>query len=313
MRDPRTPNRGRLAWAGPRQRSNVRVHLIDGTYELCRAHFSKRPPRTDPDGRDIKATVGLTESLLALLHDEAEAVTHVAVAFDNPIRSFRNDLFPGYKDDGSLPPEVVAQFDLAEDAARALGLRVWSMDEYEADDAIATGAARWAEQVDQVRLMSPDKDFGQCLRGQRVVQVDRRRQKVLDEEGLRRQRGFGPESIADFLALVGDDADGLPGLPGFGEKTAAALLARWRHLDAVPPEPVHWQVAVRGVERLAATLTARRDDALLYRRLATLVRDVPLAEELEDLSWGGVPRAAFSAWCGKLGIGWLAERPSRWR
>lgn len=291
----------------------MRLHLVDGTYELCRAHFSKRPARSDPGGCDIKATVGLTESLLALLHDQDEAPGCVAVAFDNPIRSFRNDLFAGYKDDSALPPEVVAQFDLAEDAVGALGLLVWSMDHYEADDALATAAARWAGEVDQVRLLSPDKDLGQCVRGVRVVQVDRRREQVIDEGGLRRRWGVGPESIPDLLALTGDTADGLPGLPGFGPKTAAALLARWQHLEAVPDDPARWEVAVRGSERLAAILAARRGDALFYRRLATLATDVPLCENLEDLAWCGVPRTAFTAWCRAHGVDWLAKRPSRWR
>ncbi len=291
----------------------MRLHLIDGTYELCRAHFSKRPDRRDLDGRDIKGTVGLTESLVALLHDQDEAPTRVAVAFDNPIRSFRNDLFAGYKDDGALPPEVVAQFDLAEEAARALGLQVWSMDHYEADDALATAAARWAGEVDQVRLLTPDKDLGQCVRGVRVVQVDRRRQQVTDEDGLRRRWNVGPDSIPDLLALTGDAADGLPGLPGFGLKTAAALLARWHHLEAIPDDPARWEVAVRGAGRLAATLVARRGDALFYRTLATLVTDVPIREDLDDLAWSGVPRAAFTAWCSDHGIDWLAGRPTRWR
>ena len=165
----------------------MRLHLVDGTYELFRAHFSPRPGQTSPDGQDVKATVGVTSSLLALLHDPKEAVTHLAVAFDNPIRSFRNALFAGYKTEEGVPPELLAQFDLVEEAVRSIGVTVWSMKDHEADDALATAAARWAEDVEQVRLLTPDKDLGQCVRGQKVVQVDRRQEKEFDEEGVRAQ------------------------------------------------------------------------------------------------------------------------------
>ena len=194
----------------------MRLHLVDGTFELFRAHFSKRPGHRAPDGAEVKATLGLAASLLALLHDPVEAPTHLAVAFDNPIRSFRNDLFAGYKTEEGVPPELLAQLDLAEDAARAVGAVVWSMDRYEADDALATAAARFRGEVEQVRILSPDKDLGQCLEGDRVVLVDRVRGKVIDEAALLARRGIRPESVPDLLALVGDDADGIPGLPGFG-------------------------------------------------------------------------------------------------
>lgn len=292
----------------------MRLHLVDGTYELFRAHFSRRPPRQDPDGRDVKATVGVVQSLLALLHDEAEAVTHIAVAFDNPIRSFRNRLYPGYKDDTGVPPELHAQFDDVELALEALGVAVWSMDEYEADDALATAAARWTDDADQVRILTPDKDLGQCVRGQRVVQVDRRQQRVLDEDAVAQLRGVGVKSIPDWLALVGDSADGFPGIPGFGARTAAALLTRWGHLEDVPLDAGLWKgLDVRGADRLAATLRERHDEALLYRELATLVTEVALPHELEDLRFRGTPRERFLAWCDDLGIGEdLRERPSRW-
>jgi 5'-3' exonuclease len=263
----------------------MRLHLVDGTFELFRAHFSKRPARLSPDGRDVKATLGLAESLRALLHDPREAVTHVAVAFDNPIRSFRNDLFAGYKTEEGVPPELLAQLDAAEEAVRALGVTVWSMREFEADDALATAATRFRDQVEQVRILTPDKDLGQCLSGRRVVQVDRIRGREIDEEALRARRGIGPESIPDFLALVGDTADGIPGLPGFGEKTAAALLARHVHLEAVPDDPALWPAGIRGAAQKAGALASGRHAALLYRQLATLVRDVPLPESLEDLRW----------------------------
>jgi 5'-3' exonuclease len=294
----------------------MRLHLVDGTFELFRAHFSKRPPHVAPSGADAKATVGLAMQLLALLHDEAEAVTHVAVAFDNPIRSFRNALWPGYKTDEGVPPALLAQFDAAEEAARALGLTVWSMREFEADDALATGAARFRDQVEQVRILSPDKDLGQCLVGRRVVLVDRIRRREADEAALLARRGILPRSVPDWLALVGDDADGLPGLPGFGERTASALLARYVHLEHVPADPATWPAGIRGRALLAHDLAAGREAALLYRRLATLAVDVPLPESLEDLRWRGVPRARFERWCASLGAGALLAPleawPARW-
>ena len=294
----------------------MRLHLVDGTFELFRAHFSKRPGHAAPDGRDLKASVGLASSLLALLHDPAERVTHLAVAFDHPIRSFRNDLFAGYKTEEGMPPELLWQLDEAEAAARALGLPTWPMDRYEADDALATAAARWRAEVEQVRLLTPDKDLGQCVSGQAVVQVDRVRGAVVDEAALRARRGVAPASIPDLLALVGDDADGIPGLPGFGERTAAALLGAFGHLEAIPPDAAAWPPGVRGAGRLAATLAARREEALLYRRLATLVTDVPLPGALDDLRWRGLPRDAFEAWCGRTGAGRLLAaaraRPELW-
>jgi 5'-3' exonuclease len=287
----------------------MRLHVVDGTFELFRAHFSKRPAHAAPDAegrsRDRKAT-------LALLHDEKERVTHLAIAFDNPIRSMRNDWFDGYKTDAGVPPELLDQFDSAEEAVRALGIVVWSMDRYEADDALATAARRWRDDVEQVRILTPDKDLGQALAGQRVVQVDRVRKRVIDEDELLRRRGVRPASIPDWLALVGDTADGIPGVPGFGEKTAAALLRAHGHLEAIPREAGGWPADVRGADRLASTLAERMEDALLYRRLATLSLDVPLAERLDDLAWRGVPRPAFLDWCERLRAGDLRARPRCW-
>ena len=279
----------------------MRLHLIDGTFELFRAHFTKRPGHRTPQGVEVKAVVGLATNLTALLHDPVEAVTHVAIAFDNPIRSFRNDLFPGYKTEEGVPPELLAQFDAAEEAARALGLVVWPMRDFEADDALASAAARFVDQVEQVRILSPDKDLGQCLAGSRVVQVDRIRDRVVDEAALRERRGIAPESVPDFLALVGDAADGIPGLPGFGERTAAALLAGHLHLEAIPRDPERWPSAVRRAATLADALASGWESALLYRRLATLVTRVPLEETLDDLRWTGIPRDRFEDWCGRLG------------
>jgi 5'-3' exonuclease len=287
----------------------TRLHLVDGTYELFRAHYSPRPGHTAPDGRDLKATVGVVASILQLLSDPAEAATHVAVAFDNPIESFRNELFAGYKTGEGIEPALRAQFDSVEAGVRALGVVVWSMDRWEADDALATGAVRFAAEVDQVRVMTPDKDLGQVVQGDRIVQVDRMRNKVIDEAALRERRGIGPESIPDWLALVGDTADGIPGIPGFGEKGAAAVLARYRTIEAIPAQAREWQVQVRGAMRLATSLAERRDDALLYKRLATLVRDVPLPESLEDLRWRGAPKAEWAAWCAEVGAGELRGRP----
>ncbi len=290
----------------------VKLHVVDGTYELFRAHYSERPDHRDPAGRPRKATVGLVASLLGMLNDPDERVTHVAVAFDNPIRSFRNGLFAGYKTDEGMDPELVAQMDPVEDAVRALGVAVSSMRDHEADDALATAAARFADQVDEVRLCTPDKDLGQCLRQGKVVQVDRRRRLVIDEAGFRQKRGFAPAAMPSFLALVGDSADGIPGLPGFGERTASVVLARYGDLDHIPASARDWDVVVRGKDRLAETLTARRAEAELYRRLATLVTDAPFAASLEELRFAGVPRAAFARWCADAGVRDLADRPQRW-
>jgi 5'-3' exonuclease len=284
----------------------MRLHVVDGTYELFRAHFSKRPDR------DHKATVGVAASMLSLLHEKAEDVTHVAVAFDNPIRSVRNDWYDGYKTDDGVPPELLAQFDAVEDAMRAIGVVVWSMDRYEADDALATAAARWHRDVDQVRILTPDKDLGQSVRGTHVVQVDRLRQKLIDEDEVVRRRGVKPASIPDWLALVGDTADGIPGIPGFGEKTAAAVLREFGHLEAIPESPRAWPGAIRGADKLAAALNAERENALLYRKLATLIDDVPLKESLEDLHWRGVPRPDFESWCKQLRVNDMSDRITRW-
>lgn len=277
----------------------MRVHLVDGTFELFRAHFSPRPGKA-VRGVDVKATAGLLSSMLALLEDSAEAVTHLAIAFDNPIRSFRNDLFDGYKSDEGVPASLRAQFDLAEQAVRAVGITAWSMDEWEADDALATAATRFASDDVQVRILTPDKDLGQVLDGERVVQIDRMRKKVIDEAAMTARRGIAPASIPDWLGLVGDTADGIPGIAGFGEKSSATLLAHYRTIEAIPDDDRAWAVKVTGAPRLAATLAKGREDALLYKKLATLVRDVPLAESLDDLAYQGAPRAAYAALCEQL-------------
>jgi 5'-3' exonuclease len=277
----------------------VKLHLVDGTYELFRAHFGA-PPAVAPDGRPVGATLGLVRTLLSLLREPG--VTHVAAAFDHVIESFRNRLFAGYKTSEGVPAELLAQFDLAERATAALGITVWSMVEFEADDALGAGAARWAdaEGVEQVILCTPDKDMSQCVRGRRVVCFDRRRRRLLDEDGVRERFGVGPASIPDWLALVGDSADGYPGVPRWGEKSASAVLARYGHLEDIPDDPRQWNVGVRGALSLAESLRAGRDDARLYRTLATLRLDVPLGESLEDLRWRG-PREDLPGLLRELG------------
>jgi 5'-3' exonuclease len=290
----------------------MKLHLVDGTYELFRAHFGA-PPATSPDGRQVGATCGLLRSLLSLL--TTPGVTHVACAFDHVIESFRNDLFDGYKTSDGVPEELLAQFELAERATRALGVVVWPMVEFEADDALATAAARWAEAdgVEQVVICTPDKDLAQCVRGTRVVLFDRLRRLVFDEEGVRAKFGVLPESIPDWLALVGDSADGYPGLPRWGAKSAAAVLAQYRRLEAVPDHERAWEVAVRGAPALGQSLRAGRDDALLYRRLARLRTDVPLEETLEDLRWRGPRRPELESLCAELGQAELTSRVPLWR
>ena len=290
----------------------MKLYLIDGTYELFRSYFGV-PPASAPDGRPIGAVRGLVQSLLVLLRDEA--VTHVACAFDHVIESFRNDLFDGYKTGEGVPQDLLSQFDLAEEAASALGITVWPMMEFEADDALATAASRYGSDdgLEQVVICSPDKDLAQAVDGSRVVCLDRRRNIVLDEEGVWSKFGVGPESIPDYLGLVGDSADGIPGIPGWGAKTSSALLARYSRLEDIPSDPSLWDgVSVRGAARLAGSLSQRRVEAALYKRLATLRRDVPLREDLEDLCWKGVPRGRFLDWCKRLGQERLMNAPGRW-
>lgn len=278
----------------------MRVHLVDGTFELYRAHFGA-PPAFTTDGRHVGAARGLARSLLALTREPG--VTHVAVAFDHVIESFRNDLFEGYKTSDGVPPELFAQFELAELVSTALGFTTWSMVEFEADDALATAAARCAAdpRVEQVVLCSPDKDLAQCVSGTRVVSFDRIRKVVTDEDGVRAKFGVSPASIPDLLALVGDDADGVPGVPRWGMKSAATLLARYGTVDAIPRNPEAWEVPVRGAAALSASLEAHREAASLYRLLTTLRRDVPLPQSVDDLRWRGVDKGAIAALAPALG------------
>jgi 5'-3' exonuclease len=287
----------------------MKVHVVDGTYELFRAWFGA--PRAQAGGLEVGAARGILSTLSLLLRQPD--VTHVGVAFDHVIESFRNRLFAGYKTGLGLDPDLLGQFQLAEDAARALGLVVWPMVEYEADDALATAAARFADmpEVEQVVICSPDKDLAQCVRGQRVVRLDRRQAITLDEDGVRAKFGVGPSLIPDFLALVGDSADGYPGLPRWGERSAAAVLSRYGSIDAIPLKGP-WDSSVRGAAALQEVLRNRFEDALLYRRLATLVTDVPLGEDLEAMRWRGASKEAMEALCARIDAPGLLERVPRW-
>ncbi|HEY1303551.1 MAG TPA: 5'-3' exonuclease H3TH domain-containing protein [Vicinamibacterales bacterium] len=288
------------------------IHVVDGTYEVFRAYFGA-PEAKAPGGAEVGATRGLMRSLHALLREEH--VTHVAVAFDHVIESFRNDLYHGYKTSAGVPEDLLAQFTLAERATHALGIVVWSMVEFEADDALATAAARWgsAPGVDRVIICTPDKDVAQCVRGSQVVAFDRLRRKMLDEEGVRVKFGVPPSSIPDWLALVGDNADGYPGVPRWGAKSAAAVLAVYGHIDAIPDEARAWRVDVRGAASLAESLREHRQEAYLYRRLAVLRTDVPLTEDLADLRWRGADRQDLTALCAEIGDDAFLDRISSWR
>lgn len=292
----------------------MKIHLVDGTYELFRNHFGA-PPKKAPDGRQVGATLGLMRSLYMLLG--SPGVTHVGVAFDHVIESFRNDLYPGYKTSAGVDPDLLAQFPLAEQAVAALGLVVWPMVEFEADDALASAAARFKGEkaVKQILLCSPDKDLAQLISGKRIVGWDRRREIILDEKGVQEKFGVRPESIPDWLALVGDAADGYPGIPGWGAKSASAVLSKYKHIEAIPGDPTKWRVASVSPGRagtLSTNLTSRQKEARLYRKLAMLREDVPLRETLEDLEWRGA-RPELKELCLELGEKQLPARITRWR
>jgi 5'-3' exonuclease len=289
----------------------MKIHLIDGTYELFRAHFAM-PSMTAPDGREVGAVRGLIQTLLVLTRQDD--VTHVACAFDHVIESFRNELFDGYKTGEGTPDDLKSQFDLAERAVKALGIVVWPMIEFEADDAIATAAAKWADEpeVEQVVIGSPDKDLMQMVRGNRIVSLDRRKNIVVDEDGVREKFGVSPESIPDYLALVGDAADGIPGVPRWGAKSSSTILARYLHIEQIPDDHSEWAVTIRGARSMADSLAQHHDESLLYKRLATLRRDVPIVEALDDLEWQGVSRNAFGELCEELGFANLPNQVTRW-
>ena len=286
----------------------MNVHLIDGTYELFRHHFGA-PPATDPEGRPVGAVRGVLASLLGMLERGA---THMAVATDHVIESFRNDMWPGYKTGEGIEPDLLAQFHPLEDALGAMGVAVWPMKELEADDGLASGAARAARdpRVERVYICTPDKDLSQCVVGDRVVQWDRRKDEIRDERGVVAKFGVPPASIPDYLALVGDSADGFPGIRGWGAKSTAAVLGRYRHLEQIPGRADRWDVQVRGAKRLAATLAAGRAAAMLFRDLATLRDGAALFEDVDELEWRGAG-AGFGELVEGYGVPGLGRRAAR--
>lgn len=263
----------------------MKVHLVDGTYELFRYHFAL-PSHVTSAGHEVAATRGVLGSMIGLLEQGA---THVGIATDHVIESFRNDLWPGYKSSAGMPPELLSQFGLLEDVLTAAGFVVFPMIEYEADDAMASAAAVAAadQSVEHVVICTPDKDLGQCVVGDRVVQMDRRKNVVYGEDGIVEKFGVKPTSIPDYLALVGDSADGFPGLAGWGAKSASTVLAHFEHLEAIPPAPTDWNLNIRNAGRLALTLQQELELALLFRRIATLERDAPTIKAVDELLWTG--------------------------
>ena len=292
----------------------MEIHLVDATYELFRAHYAPRPTVRGRDGIVLSGVSGLCDQLLYLLREEG--ATHVGCATDRVIESFRNDLYPGYKSSAGMDPELLAQFPIAEEAIEALGLVLWPMVEFEADDAIGAAAVRFGADPDVERILicTPDKDMAQLVVGERIVLRDRRRQITYDEAGVLEKWGVAPASIPDWLALVGDSSDGFPGLPGWGAKSTAAVLRRYGSIDAIPALASEWDVkGVTGAVRLAAVLAEQRPDALLYRTLARLRLDAPLPQgSAAELEWRGVPRAGWQAFCDRLGLDRLRDRPHRW-
>jgi len=286
----------------------VVVHLIDGTFELFRYFFSPAATFDRSAPEELRAVRGVVGSILGMLEG---GVTHLGVATDHVIESFRNALWAGYKTGDGMDPLLAAQFQPLEDALSALGVVVWPMVEFEADDALAAGAAMAAAdaRVDQVVVCTPDKDLAQCVRGHRIVQLDRRTRELRDEPAVRRKFGVLPASIPDWLALVGDSADGYPGLPGWGATSATTVLARYQHIERIPKLATEWDVSVRGAMRLATTLMEHRERALLFRELATLRTDALIGADVDALRWKG-PRADFAAWSERLGTPPLHERAS---
>ena len=286
----------------------MRVFLVDGTYELFR-HYYGVPPHRTAEGAEVAATRGVLWSMLRLLEQGA---THLGVATDHVIESFRNGLWPGYKSSAGLDPQLLGQFGLLEVALEAMGVVVWPMVEVEADDALASAAAAAADNpaVEQVVICTPDKDLGQCVRDRRVVQLDRRRQVVYDEAGVAAKFGVAPASIPDYLALVGDSADGYPGLPGWGARSAAAVLAHYGTIERIPDAPGEWAVAVRNRPALAATLRDQRAQAMLFKDLATLRVDRTLLDDPESLRWTG-PAPLFAEVCARIDAGSLATQTDR--
>jgi 5'-3' exonuclease len=296
----------------------MQLHLVDATYELFRAYHAPRPPVLGKGGRNLSGVSGLVEQLCFLLREQG--ATHVGAATDRVIESFRNDLYPGYKSSAGMPRELLAQFPIAEEAIEALGIVLWPMVEWEADDAIGAAAKRFAKDpaVERIVICTPDKDMAQLVEGERVVLWDRRRDLTYDEAGVQAKWGVLPESVPDRLALVGDASDGYPGLPGWGDKAASAVLARYLHLEAIPAKASEWDVpGLRSAVTLAATLRDRMDEALLYRdlaRLRTVEDGVALPQtSAEELRWQGADRAVWEAFADEYGLERLRSRPHAWR
>ncbi|MBO55438.1 MAG: flap endonuclease [Dehalococcoidia bacterium] len=289
----------------------MKIHLVDGTYELFRAYYGV-PGVLSPDGIEVGAVRGLVQTLLSLLRQDD--VTHVGCAFDSVVESFRNKMFPGYKTSDGMPEDIKSQFLLAERAAKALGVVVWPMVDFEADDAIASAVNLWKNDsdVDQIIICSPDKDLAQMVIGTRVVLLDRRRRIMIDEEGVKEKFGVCPGSIADYLALVGDTADGIPGIPKWGAKTASVVLSRYKHIEAIPESHLFWDVEVRGAKTVAENLMTFKNDAFLYRDLATLRLDVPIAESTGDMRWVGAKRSEYEEFCNEMGFDRLVSSPHQW-
>ncbi len=289
----------------------MKIHLIDGTYELFRAHFGA-PPKKSMSGQEVGATLGLIRSLLMLL--QTEGVTHVAVAFDHVIESFRNKMYAGYKTSEGVDPIILNQFEIAEKAVSALGVPVWSMVKFEADDAIATAVTKFKKEksVEQIIICSVDKDLTQMVEGKKVICWDRRREILLDEKGVIEKFGVKPESIPDYLALVGDSADGYPGIKGWGEKSTASILAKYKHIESIPKDPKKIPLSLGRATTLLENLQTNYKDALLFRELSTLRQDVPLKESLKDLEWRGATEK-FKRVCVELREGKIVERVKKWR
>jgi 5'-3' exonuclease len=292
----------------------MQIHLVDATYELFRAFYAPRPTVRGRDGIHLSGVSGLCDQLLYMLREEG--ATHVGCATDRVIESFRNDLYPGYKSSAGMDPELLAQFPIAETAIEALGLALWPEVEFEADDAIGAAAARFGadDAVERILICTPDKDMAQCVVGDRIVLRDRRRRITYDEAGVLEKWGVRPASIPDWLALVGDSSDGYPGLPGWGAKSAAAVLHRYGSIDDIPLKASAWDVpGVTGAVRLAAVLVEQRDDALLYRTLARLRLDTPIPQRAaEELEWRGAPQETWQAFCDEWELPRLRDRPHRW-
>jgi 5'-3' exonuclease len=289
----------------------MKIHLVDGTYELFRAHFGA-PPKKSPGGQEVGATLGLVRSMMLLL--SSPDVTHVAVAFDHVIESFRNKLYSSYKTGAGVDPNLLAQFPLAEKAVSALGLVVWPMVKFEADDAIATAVERFkkSKSVEQIVICSVDKDLTQMVDGDRIVCWDRRREIILDENGVIEKFGVSPESIPDYLALVGDSADGYPGIKGWGAASTSAVLSRFKHIESIPKDPTKLGLGLGRATTLVENLQNNYADALLFRELSTLRVDVTLKENLNNLKWeGAYPR--LKKLCHELGDERIPERITKWR